>query len=59
MQVPPSSSLAEYYEVNNLPEKSPGFITLPLSGFSYASILRALTSAECHSTLVVLENGPF
>ena len=41
------------------PRKSLGFITLPLPGFSYASILRALTSADCHSRLVVLESGPF
>lgn len=40
------------------PRKSPGFVTLPLSGFSCASILMVITSAGCHSRLVVLENGP-
>ena len=40
------------------PTKSPGFITPPLSGFSHASILTAITSASCPSRLVVLENGP-
>ena len=48
----PISPLAEYYGVNNLPKKSPGFLSLSL-----ASILTAITPAD--SRLVVLENGPF
>ena len=40
------------------PRKSPGSVSLPLSGFSCASILMAITSAGCHSRLVVLENRP-
>ena len=40
------------------PRKSPGSVSLPLSGFSCASILMAITSAGCHSRLVVLESGP-
>ena len=47
----PISSLAKYYGVNNLPKKSPGFLSLSL-----ASILTAITPAD--SRLVVLENGP-
>ena len=47
----PIPPLAKYYGVNNLPKKSPGFLSLSL-----ASILTAITPAD--SRLVVLENGP-
>ena len=47
----PISPLAKHYGVNNLPKKSPGFLSLSL-----ARILTAITPAD--SRLVVLENGP-
>ena len=47
----PVSLLASYYGVNNLPKKSPGFISLPFP-------CKYPTAAGCHSRLVVFENGP-
>ena len=38
--------------------KTPRHSTIPLSGFSRTRILMAITSAGCHSRLVVLESGP-
>ena len=40
------------------PSENPRHSTFPLSGFSRTRILMAITSAGCHSRLVVLESGP-